>query len=150
MTIRVLNSQDIKANEKSVYEYLETCFRITYQRTDDTLIGSKVERLIKYLDMGKAFACGAFIEEKMVGFLWGYPVESIFETVFHIAYIAVDKSGQRQGIGKSLLAEAEKQAKKLGLSDVELIVGASNNNAIQFYLNAGYEADRFVMRRGIK
>lgn len=130
-----------------IHEYLKMCFQTTYGKSDDVLIHSKIDKLVEFINDGKAYVFGAFVEDAMIGFLWGYPVKGPFETVFHIAYIAVAEQGRKKGIGSKLVSAAEKHAKTLGLYHVELIVSSDNYNALEFYTAMGYEQDRYIMRK---
>ena len=83
----------------------------------------------------------------MLGFLWGYPIDTPIETVFHIAYISVEERSRGRGIGRQLLEEAEKICKQLGLNHVELIVGKKNYDAIRFYNNCEYNVNQYMLRK---
>lgn len=52
--------------------------------------------------------------------------------------IAVDRTRQRKGAGKRLLAQAEQAAKSYNVSRIRLFVDVSNRKAILFYLAHGY------------
>lgn len=147
MTIRIMSAQDIETYREPIYRYLDICFQTAYGKSDDDLINSKIDRAVGFINDGKAYVFGAFAENIMVGFLWGYPVEGPFETVFHIAYLAVDERERKKGIGKALISTAEAYAKELHFNHVELIVDAGNYNALGFYEHAGYKPDRYFMRK---
>mgnify|MGYP002561592077 CR=1 FL=1 len=133
-----------------IHEYLKMCFQTTYGKSDDVLIHSKIDKLVEFINDGKAYVFGAFVEDVMIGFLWGYPVKGPFETVFHIAYIAVAEQGREKGTGSKLVSVAEKHARTHGIHHVELIVGVDNHNALEFYTVMGYGQDRCIMRKRIK
>lgn len=150
MQIRLMCSQDIKLHRTEVYSLLNSCFQNTYKDSNKTLIDTKIDGLIIYLEEGKAYTLGAFVNNTMIGFLWGYPVTGPFETVFHIAYIAVAKNARRQGIGKILMEKIDCIVKELSLDHIELIVGNNNYDAIEFYNSIGYETNRLVLRKCVK
>ena len=148
--IKQLNAQDASELRDTIYNFLEMCFISTFKKTDKQLIETKLDGLVKYVKEGKAYLFGAFCEKQMLGFLWGYPVSSPFETVFHIAYISVSENGRRQGIGRNLILAAENQANIIGISKVELIVGANNNSALSFYKKMNYEIDRITLSKYVR
>ena len=150
MEIRKLNAKDIQEHKEKVYEYLEMCIRPTYIDASPDVINSKIDGLVQYINDRKAYTFGAIENNEMIGFLWGYPVSTFVETVFHVAYIAVGENGRKQGIGDRLMREAEKKAFELGIAHVELIVGANNKGAVSFYNKEGYEPDRLVMRKRVR
>ena len=147
MIIKRLNEQDVSELRDTIYYFLEICFISTFGKTDKQLIETKLDGLVNYVKEGKAYLFGAFCEKQMFGFLWGYPVRNPFETVFHIAYISVTESGRRQGIGRNLILAAEEQANAMGINKVELIVGANNNSAFDFYKKMDYETDRIILSK---
>ena len=149
--IKELNYVDIVENRESIEELLKICFRSTYGRdVKQVVIDEKYNSLAVHVKAENAYVFGCFDEEKLIGFMWGYPVITPFETVFHIAYIALFEYGRRKGIGSKLLYEAEKQAVELGIDRIELIVGATNDKAEEFYKKAGYQTCRNVMAKSIK
>lgn len=149
MVIRTLNEEDIKTYRESIYELLDICFRLTYETISADVIESKIDGLIQHIKDGRAYTIGAIAENQMIAFLWGYPVTTPAEKVFHIAYIAVGENGRRQGIGKKLMHMAESIAKELGLRNVELMVGSKNEGAISFYEKEDYKPDRIIMRKQV-
>ncbi len=149
--IKKFNYRDVVENKESIEELLRICFRSTYgKEVKQVEIYEKYDSLAEHVKAEKAYVFGCFCEETLIGFMWGYPVKTPFETVFHIAYIAVFEQGRRKGIGSKLLYEAEKQAVELGIDRIELIVGATNDKAEEFYKKTGYQICRNVMAKSIK
>ena len=145
--IKQLNAQDVIELRDDICNFLEICFMSTFEKADKQLIETKLDGLVKYVKEGKAYLLGAFCEEQMLGFLWGYPVSSPFEIVFHIAYLSVSENGRRRGIGRNLILAAENQANAIGINKVELIVGANNIGALDFYKKMNYETDRIILNK---
>lgn len=151
MYIRKLNVDDIVNHHVEVKELLKICFQNTYEdEILDEVIESKYTGLIDYVRSGKAHTFGAIKEESLIGFLWGYPIDTPMETVFHVAYISVMEAGRRLGIGQSLLGQAEKECMMMELNHIELIVGAENISALNFYDYCGYRANRYYMRKEVR
>ena len=59
----------------------------------------------------------------------------------HLEAIAVDKSAEGMGVGKALLAHAEKDSKALGALTMTLHVFAVNTRARAVYERAGYDGE---------
>ena len=57
---------------------------------------------------------------------------------WYINFMAAVPEGRRQGVGASLLKEAEEQARNRSCPGLALIVAASNENAVRLYQQAGY------------
>ena len=82
--------------------------------------------------------------EKEEGDKWVYPRKRV-----RIEEIAVLPEFSRKGIGKRLLQEAEKWAKKKKISDLILLTYAFNEGAIRFYETHGYEPYSIEMNKKI-
>lgn len=151
MYICKLQLNDIIEHEDSICKLLMICFQSTYEKKVlDKVIIEKYAGLKKYIQAGNAYTFGAIEDNSLIGFLWGYPVITPIETVFHVAYISVLESGRRLGIGVKLIEAAEKECRDLGLGRVELIVGAENRVALDFYNHCGYKPDRYYLRKDVK
>jgi len=59
-------------------------------------------------------------------------------------YLAVDPAHQRRGLGRLIVAQAERQLRDAGCPKVNLQVRASNEAAIEFYRRVGYSVDDVV------
>ena len=86
----------------------------------------------------------------MINFL----IESVDATKYHKEYkrvsveeICVTAAYQRQGIGRMLMAEAEKWAAEKEIRDITVIVYSFNKAAISLYDSIGYESYSIRMRK---
>jgi ribosomal protein S18 acetylase RimI-like enzyme len=61
---------------------------------------------------------------------------------FGIQAIAVDRTVQRQGVGRMLMDATEQAARGIGFSRMHLTVHLTNAAAIRFYQNVGWTQDR--------
>lgn len=84
-----------------------------------------------------SFCVTASLDGRMTGYLLCYSVLDECE----IARIAVKPEVRRQGIGKFLLEALEKMCRKNGISRILLDVRKSNETAVAFYKNNGFEID---------
>lgn len=151
MDICLLDSRKIIHYQDDIHELLKMCFESTYEYSiSEDIVNEKYLGLINYINADKAYVFGAIDNNHLLGFLWGYPVDTLSETVFHVAYIAIKASERRSGIGQKLLYESEKKCSKLGLKHIELIVGAKNSSALSFYEHCGYKPDRLYMRKEVR
>jgi ribosomal-protein-alanine N-acetyltransferase len=67
-----------------------------------------------------------------------------------VAYMAVEPVAQRQGAGRLLLAEAEREARNLGLPHLSLMVTADNAPARALYAAAGFLEERTIMTKPLE
>jgi ribosomal protein S18 acetylase RimI-like enzyme len=61
-----------------------------------------------------------------------------------INYLAVDVDARRRGIGRALMASAEKSLAALGCPKINLQVRAGNDDALAFYGHLGFVGDEVV------
>lgn len=61
-----------------------------------------------------------------------------------VYYLAVGRGHQRQSIGRTLMAEAERLLTELGCPKICLMVRSSNADVIEFYKRLGYAQDDVV------
>ena len=149
MEIRELTVNEIDNYEKSIAELLTLCISSTYSMSagHDLIVAEKIESLKSHLQSETAYVIAAFEREELIGFVWAYPVSTLFETVLHIAYIAVLEKAQGKGVGLKLLLVVQEIAKRLGLKSIELIVGKNNESANCFYRDNNFFEDRIIMRK---
>jgi ribosomal protein S18 acetylase RimI-like enzyme len=61
-----------------------------------------------------------------------------------ISYLGVDPACQRQGIGRALMAEAERLLREAGCPKINLQVRGGNESAMEFYRSIGFVMDDVV------
>jgi ribosomal protein S18 acetylase RimI-like enzyme len=61
-----------------------------------------------------------------------------------ISYLGVDPAYQRRGIGRALMAEAERLLRSEGCPKINLQVRTGNSEAIEFYRQVGFAMDDVV------
>src|SRR5512132_962748 len=61
-----------------------------------------------------------------------------------INYLAVAPEVQRQGLGRQMMAQAEKRLREHGCPKINLQVRTSNTGVIAFYERLGYKSDDVV------
>jgi ribosomal protein S18 acetylase RimI-like enzyme len=61
-----------------------------------------------------------------------------------IYYLGVDPDHQRKGLGRAIMAEAERLLKEAGCPKINLQVRTSNQAVIAFYQSLGYVLDEVV------
>jgi ribosomal protein S18 acetylase RimI-like enzyme len=61
-----------------------------------------------------------------------------------VNYLAVEPSLQRRGLGRAMMAEAERRLEKLGCPKVNLQIRRGNTDVVAFYARAGYVEDDVI------
>lgn len=83
----------------------------------------------------------ALMDEKLVGTVMaGYEGHRGW-----INYLAVDTTQRKLGIGRKLMAEAEKRLKKLGCPKINLHIRTSNIEVKSFYERIGFSEQKIIL-----
>jgi ribosomal protein S18 acetylase RimI-like enzyme len=61
-----------------------------------------------------------------------------------VNYLAADPDHRRQGIGRALMAEAERRLLREGCPKLNLQIRAGNEDVVAFYRRLGYEVEELV------
>lgn len=90
--------------------------------------------------------------EKPIAFIWGFNDKEYINKhpVMYITDLFVSKKYRGQGIGKMLIDEIEKEAKRRKLKDIKLCVLKRNNNAYEAYKSLGYRDWEITMIKKVK
>jgi len=61
-----------------------------------------------------------------------------------VYYVVVHSGRRRQGIGRALMAEVERQLERIGCPKLNLQVRASDQQVVSFYRKLGYEVEERI------
>lgn len=67
-----------------------------------------------------------------------------------VAYMAVEPDARRRGVARLLLAQAEREARNLGLPHLSLMVTAGNAPARALYSAVGFSEERAIMTKALE
>ena len=148
ITYKLMKSHDILANQESLVDMLnKTLVDNISQNFPEDLAKKYVNSMPAYIEDGSAIIIGAFDEEKMVGFLWGYEVDVFGEKRVHNAENHVIEEYRGHGIAKKMLECLEEEAKKRNIFILEAMCTVSNKNAYEYHIYNGYEVERVKFRK---
>ena len=156
MIIREYKLEDREGIEKCIFELqeLELNLDSEVRQNSPEITHSYFDYLVKNLEKkdGKIFV--AEDEGVIIGFMAVILEEGSapYTKIKHYAYItdiAVLTQYRNQGIGKLLLAEAERFAIKVGLDMLYLDVMAKNNLALDFYHKNGFRDENIGLFKKI-
>lgn len=138
MEIRVLNKSDIE----KYLDDLENIFNELEIEKENNLI----EKLKIFIEEGNCTCIGAIESDELVGILWSYIRRFAGENRYHISYFSIKASKQKNGIGKLLLEELKKIAKKNKIKILDLNVDLSNIKAKKFYQKEGFLEEKILYK----
>lgn len=103
------------------------------------------EQLEKMECMGTHIVLSAEEDGRLLGSVMGIVCEELYgdcRPFLVIENMIVDKEYRRVGVGRMLLAELERQAKKRGCTQMILVTEKSRRDACGFYESVGFEPDK--------
>lgn len=107
------------------------------------LVASRLEGL----DLPREAVFVAQVEQEVVGYIHAEKYNTLyFESMVNLLGLAVLADYRRQGIGKTLLSQAESWAREQGIRLVRLNSGASRKGAHAFYRAMGYKDEKEQLR----
>jgi N-acetylglutamate synthase-like GNAT family acetyltransferase len=120
-TVQIANTQNqIDTIINLRYDILRMPWNQPKETSSDGMEDTAINAFIE--DNGKAIACGR-LQDNGAG-------------VGQIRFMAVDANYQGKGLGKLIVAKLEAEAKRIGLTTIEL---QARENAVEFYKSQGYE-----------
>ena len=103
---------------------------------DDVVIDSQdTEEASRWLDKKDSWSQVALIDNKLVGFIIGYPIEDDKE---YISYLMVEPNKWRHGLGGALVDWAIDNFQQEGKTSILLWMVEDNIQAQEFYENRGF------------
>jgi N-acetylglutamate synthase-like GNAT family acetyltransferase len=119
-TVQIANTQNqIDTIINLRYDILRMPWNQPKETSSDGMEDTAINAFIE--DNGKAIACGR-LQDNGAG-------------VGQIRFMAVDANYQGKGLGKLIVAKLEAEAKRIGLTTIEL---QARENAVEFYKSQGY------------
>jgi N-acetylglutamate synthase-like GNAT family acetyltransferase len=119
-TVQIANTQNqIDTIINLRYDILRMPWNQPKETSSDGMEDTAINAFIE--DNGKVIACGR-LQDNTGG-------------VGQIRFMAVDANYQGKGLGKLIVAKLEAEAKRIGLTTIEL---QARENAVEFYKSQGY------------
>ncbi|MEA5033339.1 MAG: GNAT family N-acetyltransferase [Sphaerochaeta sp.] len=150
--IKKLSVEDFFVYKAAIYTLLLDNYRINlpYIHNISNFADERIRKLESYMRDGSAFVFGFVSDKELKGFVWAYKIQIEEKIMMHITEFAVSSDYQRKGVGQSLFKFLEREAQtQIGFDGFELVVSVSNEGAVNFYKNIGFEIERFVMRKTV-
>lgn len=115
---------------------------------------AKVEVLASYIVDGSAIPFMALENEKMVGFVWGYPcADRRDDGRIYISILQVDEEYRGMSIGRKLVEAVQKEALSRNNAYHKIWLytdGYEGNKAIDFYEKIGFKKERIQYVKEIR
>lgn len=141
--IRQLGLQEIICYKNELVKYIFICLADNIPSVKYDYAEKYYKNMKHYIMDGSALVLGAFDDNDLIGFQWGYEVNELGAHRLHSSFVCVDPDFQGKKIGCRLMKFMEDIAKEKGVSAIEAMCSATNNNAVNYHLHNGFEIERY-------
>lgn len=150
--IHRLSIDEVKKHKKDIIQliYETIIFNFPNSLITKDYYMDTVDNLLSHMNNGNAVVFAAFESEMMVGWLWCHSIDRFDSKRLHIANFAVKSESRKSGVGNKLFAIAEEYGHEQRYDGIDLFVTKENKLAVDFYLNHGFEVERYLMKKGNK
>jgi len=147
-----INRNNFSLWSNQIEKLFDSSVKINFPEADisDAYGRDKCMEVAGFLEAGSAIVFAATEGEKLAGWVWCHQIHRLDGLRIHIAEIAVADECRRQGVGSQLLGIVELYAAENGFNEIDLLVTASNQSAVNFYQKADYKPERYHMKKTIK
>lgn len=149
--IRLLNETDVIKYEKNLIRFMTMVLTENMdQIIPEELPVKYVKDMKKFIKDGSAIIFGAFDNDKIVGFHWGYEIKNINERRIHSYHVAIEYDYRGQKIGSRFFKMFEEEALKRDIYVIEAMCTYSNKIAVNYHLHNGFEIERLKVKKLLK
>ena len=150
LKISKINRDMLNDNYKKILELKNYNSKLHFPNKDvNSFNEKKLNELKQYMEEEKAFVYGAFYNNELIGFIWGYPHIYFDSRRMFVNSLVVEKKYEKNGIGRQLINELINCAKELKMDEIDLTVAPFNENAMKFYEHLGFVSERIQMKLSI-
>lgn len=151
INIRLLDSTDIKKYKTELINFMQMVLsENTDQEIPHDLPEEYVHNMEEFIENKTAIIMGAFDEDKIIGFHWGYETKNLNERRIHSYFNAIENNYRGQKIGSRFFARLEEEAKKRGIYIIEAMCTYDNKIAVNYHLHNGFEIERLKVKKVLK
>lgn len=127
-----INIKEFKKNINSIFNCI-----LELKKNNSFESNKIIANMELYLKDKSAIIICPYVENKIVGFIWGYHIS---KDIIHINYFSVLNKYRNNGIGTKLIKKMIFDNKN---SKIELLVNKDNTKAIKFYLKNGFVKENY-------
>lgn len=131
-TFKKITINDFRKNKSDLYDCILELKKNNSKESDKIIINME-----RYLNDKSAIIICSYVENKIVGFIWGYYLSN---NKIHINYFSVLGKYRNNGFGTKLIKKIISDNKD---SKLELLVNKDNSKAIKFYIKNGFTKEEY-------
>lgn len=147
MTIRRLKIRELEAIQTKLFSMIKNSYILSFPKMniDDRYVMQQLQNLKDHLEKKDAIVFIAECDGQIAGFIWCHEIIRIQEKRLHISHFCVLEQYRNKGVGTLLMKEAKEYARVNKYSGIDLIVTATNSNAVRFYEQNEFSIERYLM-----
>lgn len=134
--------------QSEILELMKESWRMNFPNSEinKKKIIKRFENMLNYVENDEGLVLIALSKDNFLGYLWYFITDN---NRIHINQIITANKFRREGIGTELINVLYTEAKKMEISEIELNVTASNEQAMNFYKKENFKAERILLKRDI-
>lgn len=149
--IRQLKIEDVVENKEKLVKYLKMVLTENLSGCNASEMALKYyQDMVKFSEDGSAILIGAFDEENLVGFHWGYEIIYLGKKRVHSYLNAIEPQYRGNHIGSNFFRKLEEIALERNIFEIEAMCSASNETAVQYHFHNGFEIERYKVLKKLK
>lgn len=151
--IRLLNEKDVEKYQTDLHNFMQIVLtenETMSQKKIVQLADKYVEDMKAFIKDGSAILIGAFDKDKIVGFHWGYVINTINGKRVHSYFNAIYPDYRRQQIGSRFFRRLEEEAMERGIYTIEAMCKYANKGAVEYHLHNGFKIERLKVVKKLK
>lgn len=137
LQIKILKEQEICDNKIQIKTFIYELINPYINKNISQEVDRIYNNMNTFIKDNTAIIIGAFNENVLIGFIWGYIKKENIEEA-HVNYFFIKDNYRSQGIGKLLIKEMQEKLSCMNVKKIELLVDKTNEKAINFYAKQGF------------
>lgn len=143
---KILDENDILNQKEEIIKLFELLF---IDKSEKKIIEMYYANMIEYCRDGTAILLGAFYQNTLIGFHWGYEISWGGIKRIHSYFIAVNEDYQKMSIGSQLQNNLEKIAISRGIYYIDANCEVHNKKSYEYHLKQGFEIESYRMVKNL-
>lgn len=151
INVRLLTIEDVLKEKKKLEHFM---YMVLSENLDYTITDAMCEKyyydMERFMKDGTAILIGAFEDDALIGFHWGYERITPGGRRVHSYHNAIEPEYRGQGIGKRFWDVLDEETRKRGIDTIEAMCTYSNKVAVSYHLDHGFEIERLQVVKHLK
>lgn len=147
MIFKKCDESDIRNNQQAFSDLFISVYHVNFPDGEFTnnFGYERVQDILGYIEDKSAIVYGAFEDDRLAGFIWGYTRRISEEIRIHVPVLVVNKQHQRKGVARRLMEMMKSYCHDNSIFTIEVMVSSTNNDALEYYEKVGFKETRKLL-----